>query len=76
MNLIFKQYVRQEGEYYDMGIIDTEEGEIHEAIDDGFEDWAEMEFTKPTTPELDQTDELLRTYDGPYLVANPIEDES
>lgn len=57
-----------------MGIIDTQEGEIHEAIDDGFKDWVDMEFSKPTTPELGQTDELLRTYDGPYLVSEPYDE--
>lgn len=76
MKLLFQQYLRRDRQYHDMGIIDTEGGEIQEAIDDGFEDWVKMEFSKPTTPEMDQTDELLRTYDGPYLVANPIEDES
>jgi hypothetical protein len=71
MKMLFKIYDGEE--LRDMGIIDTDEGEIHEAYYNGFEDWVEMEFSQPTTPELDQTDELLRTYGGPHIVAKPVD---
>ena len=70
MKLLFQ--LQQDGELYDMGIIDTEEGEIHEVIDPNFEDFVAMEFSQSTTPEMDQPEELLRTYDGPYLLTTPV----
>jgi hypothetical protein len=74
MKLIFQIYA--DDELHDLGIIDTENGEVVEEIDDGFEDWIEDELSLPTTPNIDQTDELLRTYDGPHLVVNPIDEDS
>ena len=72
MKLLFQ--LQQDGELHDMGIIDTEEGEIHEAIDPNFGDFVAMEFSQPTTPEMDQPEELLRTYDGPYLLTAPVDE--
>jgi hypothetical protein len=72
MKLLFQIY--QDRELHDFGIIDTEEGEIHKAIDEGFEDWVENELSMPTTPDIHDTDELLRTYGGPHIVAKPVED--
>ena len=50
----------------------TEEGEIYEVIDPNFEDFVAMEFSQSTTPDMDQPEELLRTYDGPYLLTTPV----
>jgi len=72
VKLLFQ--LQQDGELYDMGIIDTEEGEIHEVIDPNFEDFVAMEFSQSTTPEMDQPEELLRTYDGPYLLTAPVDE--
>lgn len=74
MKLLFQIY--QDREFYDFGIIDTEEGEVIESIDQGFEDWIENELSMPTTPDIYDTDELLRTYGGPHIVAKPANEES
>mgnify|MGYP006444581083 CR=1 FL=1 len=74
MKLLF-QHVKDQGSgLHDMGIIDTEEGEIHEVIDPNFEDFVAMEFSKYTTPDMNQPEELRRVYDGPYLIATPVDE--
>ena len=73
MKILFQ--LQQDGDLHDLGIIDTEECEVVEEIDDGFADWIEDELSMPTTPDMDQTDELLRVYGGPFLIANPLSEE-
>lgn len=72
MKLLFQMYENKQ--FHDLGVIDTCKGEIHQPIDDGFEDWIHDELSKPTTPEINQTDELLRAYGGPHIIAKPVED--
>lgn len=52
---------------YDLGKI--EDGEVIEAIQEGFKEWIQFETGLPTTPDLDDEEELLRAYEGPHIVA-------
>lgn len=73
MRILFQVY--QNREFHDLGIIDTDEGEIHKAIVDGFQDWIEDELSMRTTPDMDQPKELLKTYEGPHIIAKPVDHE-
>ena len=72
MKLLFQMY--QDREFYDLGILDTTNEEIRE-LKDGFEEWLRDELSLPMTPDPHQAEELLRTYEGPHIVAKTIEDD-
>jgi len=57
---------------FDIGKI--EDGEVTEEIEDGFREWIRFETGLPTTPDLDDEEEMLRAYNGPHIVAHAIED--
>ena len=61
-------------ERHELGVI--EDGEIIDISDPGFRGWVELERGMRTTPDFDDEDALIRTYDGPFFVAVPVDDGS
>lgn len=69
MTLLFQFF---DGENkHDLGKV--ENGEVIEEIEGEFEAWLQWELSHNTTPDIDDEEGLLRAYDGPYLIAKPIE---
>lgn len=55
---------------YNLGKI--EDGEVIEEMEGEFEAWLQWELSHSTTPDINNEEELLRAYDGPYLIAKSI----
>ncbi len=70
MRILFQMY--HAGELHDLGIID--DGDVVECIEEGFEDWIQWELDHHTTPDIDDADEILEAYEGPYLIAKLVDE--
>ena len=58
-------------EKHELGVI--EEGEVIDISDPGFPGWVDLERSMRLTPDFNDDDALIRTYDGPFFVAVPVE---
>lgn len=57
---------------YNLGKV--EDGEVIEEIEGDFEAWLQWELSHSTTPDIDDEEGLLRAYDGPYLIAQMVQE--
>ena len=71
MRILFQIY--HAGKLHDLGEI--EDGDVVESIEEEFEDWVRWELSQPTTPNLEDSEEVLETYEGPYIVTKVLGSE-
>lgn len=71
MRILFQMY--HAGELHDLGVI--AEGDVVESIEDGFEDWIRWELSQPTTPNIEDSKDILETYEGPSIVTKVLGSE-
>lgn len=71
MTILFQLF---DGEnWYDLGKV--EDGEVIEEMEGDFEAWLQWELSHSTTPDIDDEKGLLRTYDGPHIIAKVVGQE-
>lgn len=70
MTVVF--YLFRDMERHKLG--EVRNGEVIEETQEGFTDLVMLEKKIPTAPDFDDEDELLRTYEGPVLVAVPADE--